>query len=183
MNRALLIDLSPNWHLNLQIKMPKRKLRSEMGLLNTLQDCLNKMSLHDPAVAHAHSSRLGEFCENSPPKLCDYSYLNSFGRATGESGDFRACVGSNESYVSRANELSLELHAGESTAVTAVDFVVAYEFVDTLQDGAADTTKGKADSGRWSCDRVFDSASYHPRRRPLQFSTPRNSERTNHHFW
>ena len=30
--------LSPNLHFNLQIKMPKRKLRSETRLLNTLQD-------------------------------------------------------------------------------------------------------------------------------------------------
>ena len=29
--------LSPNLHLNLEIKMPKRKSRSEMGLLNPLQ--------------------------------------------------------------------------------------------------------------------------------------------------
>ena len=29
--------LSANLHFNLQIKIPKRKLRSEMGLLNTLQ--------------------------------------------------------------------------------------------------------------------------------------------------
>ena len=30
-------NLSPNLHFNLQTKMPKRKSRSEMGLLNTLQ--------------------------------------------------------------------------------------------------------------------------------------------------
>ena len=29
--------LNPNLNFNLQIKIPKRKLRSEMGLLNTLQ--------------------------------------------------------------------------------------------------------------------------------------------------
>ena len=29
--------LSPNLHFNLQIELPKRKSRSEMGLLNTLQ--------------------------------------------------------------------------------------------------------------------------------------------------
>ena len=31
--------LSPNLHFNLQIEIPKHKSRSEMGLLNTLQDC------------------------------------------------------------------------------------------------------------------------------------------------
>ena len=135
-------------------------------------DCLNRMSLQDPATTHAQRSdgRLGEFCENSPPRLCDYSYLSSFGR--GE-GNFRACVGDNETYVSRGRELSLELHAGESTAVTSINFVVAYEFVDTTQEGVQ--MKGKdGDSGdSWSCDRVFDSESYSNRRR-LQFSTPRN---------
>ena len=34
---VLLIHFSPNLHFNLQIKMPRSKLRSEMGLLNTLQ--------------------------------------------------------------------------------------------------------------------------------------------------
>ena len=34
---GLKTHLSPYLHFNLQIKMPKRKLRSEMGLLNTLQ--------------------------------------------------------------------------------------------------------------------------------------------------
>ena len=92
-------------------------------------DCLNRMSLHDPSAAP--STRLGEFCENSPPRLCDYAYLSSFGPR----GDFRACVGDNETYVSRGSELSLELHAGESTAVTSINFVVAYEFVDTTQGG------------------------------------------------
>ena len=29
--------LSPNLHFNLQVKMPKRKPRSKVGLLNTLQ--------------------------------------------------------------------------------------------------------------------------------------------------
>ena len=29
--------LSPNFHFNLQIEMPKRKLRSKMRMLNTLQ--------------------------------------------------------------------------------------------------------------------------------------------------
>ena len=96
-------------------------------------DCLNRMSLHDPAAeGDARARRLGEFCENSPPRLCDYSYLSSFA-AKGKSGGFRACVGENETYVSLANELSLELHAGESTAVTSINFVVAYEFVDTTQ--------------------------------------------------
>ena len=92
-------------------------------------DCLNRMSLHDPSAAP--STRLGEFCENSPPRLCDYAYLSSFGPR----GDFRACVRDNETYVSRGSELSLELHAGESTAVTAINFVVTYEFVDTTQGG------------------------------------------------
>ena len=31
------LHLSSNLHVNLKIKMPKRKLRSEMGLLNTPQ--------------------------------------------------------------------------------------------------------------------------------------------------
>ena len=98
-------------------------------------DCLNRMSLHDPAAEDdARARRLGEFCENSPPRLCDYSYLSSFAAKKGKSGSgFRACVGENETYVSRGNELSLELHAGESTAVTSINFVVAYEFVDTTQ--------------------------------------------------
>ena len=41
--------LSPNFHFNLQIKMFKRKLRSEMGLLNTLQgDSGGALSLRSP---------------------------------------------------------------------------------------------------------------------------------------
>ena len=137
-------------------------------------DCLNRMSLHDPA---RKSGQLREFCESSPPRLCDYSYLESFGRGSGK-GDFRACVGDNETYVSWGNELSLELRAGESTAVTAVNFVVAYEFVETAQAGE-DRIGHARGSGRWSCDRVFDGASYFRRRSPTRlddfpFATPRN---------
>ena len=37
------LHLSPNLHFNLKIEMPKRKLRSEMGLLNSLQVSLESL--------------------------------------------------------------------------------------------------------------------------------------------
>ena len=52
--------LSPNLHLNVQIKMPKGESRSEMGLLNTLQiemwqryiswERSNPLRVEDPAL-------------------------------------------------------------------------------------------------------------------------------------
>ncbi len=119
-----------------------------------------------------NSDRIGEFCENSPPRLCDHAHLQ---RSTATTS-FRACTGRNETYVSWGSQLSLIEYAGESTAVTAVEFALHYEFVDTVQDGVK-KKKGVEEevSDEWSCDRVFDSSSYAMRRSNMvPFSTPRN---------
>ena len=49
--------LSPNLHFNLQIKMPKRKLRSETGLLNTLQLDLRRHDEDRPDAARPRHLR------------------------------------------------------------------------------------------------------------------------------
>jgi hypothetical protein len=150
-------------------------------------NCLSKMSLYDTKRSQlTRTNRVGEFCEESPPKLCDHAYMQSFkGKRVKENNMFRACVGRNETYVSWGSEFSLVEYVGESTAVTSLNFVVAYEFVDTVQDGVMVVNKEeeepvqmKNQPDRWSCDRVFDSSSYALRRSsPLNtfpFATPRN---------
>ena len=161
--------------------------------------CLNRLELFDPARKKRTTERIGEFCEHSPPKLCDHFYLQdqqsavllySSGNKNGRSSSatvapFRACVGANESYISQGSELTLIESIGESTAVTSLNFVISYEFVNTVQDGqpalvslsdlppaqeprqeirflqaaGTDRSLSRPDT-KWNCNRVFNSASY-----------------------
>ena len=154
--------------------------------------CLNRLALYDPKT----KVRIGEYCENSPPKLCDHSYLQSQNfysslSSKNESLEFRACVGGNESYISVGNELTLVETVGESTSVTSLEFIIRYEFIETVQDGSANTaltdqpeqtTTTAVQSGfrnGFTCHRVFHSDSYSSRlsqheSASFSFSTPRN---------
>lgn len=153
--------------------------------------CLNKLALYDPKT----KIRIGEYCENSPPKLCDHSYLQSqnfysssnFNSKNQEEGlEFRACVGGNESYISSGNEFTLLETVGESTSVTSLEFVIRYEFIETAQDGSPNSMidqqqqQSSESLGGFSCHRVFRSDSYSSRLSPqhestsFAFSTPRN---------
>ena len=69
--------------------------------------------------------------------MCDHSFLQRQQQQQLEnmSSLLRACVGKNESYISVGSQLNLVQSIGESTAVTALNFVIRYEFVDTRQDG------------------------------------------------
>ncbi len=78
--------------------------------------------------------------------------------------------------MSSSSELSLVETVSESTAVTALNFAVRYEFVNTLQDGkdnaayfssplptsssSSSLKPYSVDNSRWSCHRLFDSTDF-----------------------
>lgn len=90
-------------------------------------------------------SLLGEFCKDEVPRLCDHTLLSNSSRFT------RPCSPS-ESYVSSGSELTLEQTLKQGSVLFPLDFMVRYEFVDTLLEGVH--VKGSANP----CDRVFTSS-------------------------
>ncbi|XP_014273918.3 uncharacterized protein [Halyomorpha halys] len=88
---------------------------------------------------------LGEFCKDEVPRLCDHTLLSNSSRFT------RPCSPS-ESYVSSGMELTLEQTLKQGSVLFPLDFMVRYEFVDTLLEGLH--YKGSDNP----CDRVFTSS-------------------------
>jgi len=127
-------------------------------------DCANRMALFEGS-----GQLLGEFCEDSPPRMCEQALLQN----QDDQLPSRPCTGRNESYLSQSSELVLVVTLGQSTAVRPLLFTARYEFVDVMQDGApanaiSSTERPKKHSTMaasdlhegWTCDRVFDSVSY-----------------------
>ena len=159
-------------------------------------NCLNRLALYDSSPSASrrlqqHQSwrgagdrkRMGEFCDWSPPKMCDHSYMESFlskEQSSSSSSSYRACTRWNESYVSTGSDLTLVESVGESTSVTSLNFVIKYEFVDTAQDGVRDESSifsrngGEKSREKWSCSRVFRSNAYSRSTSGFPFSSPRN---------
>lgn len=93
----------------------------------------------------ANVSLLGDFCKDEVPRLCDHTLLSNSSRFT------RPCSPS-ESYVSTGTELTLEQTLKQGSVLFPLDFMVRYEFVDTLLEGLH--YKGSDNP----CDRVFSSS-------------------------
>ncbi|KAF6206679.1 hypothetical protein GE061_017915 [Apolygus lucorum] len=90
-------------------------------------------------------SLLGDFCKDEVPRLCDHTLLSNSSRFT------RPCSPS-ESYVSSGSELTLEQTLKQGSVLFPLDFMVRYEFVNTMLEGAH--VKGSDNP----CDRVFSSS-------------------------
>ncbi|CAB0016991.1 unnamed protein product [Nesidiocoris tenuis] len=90
-------------------------------------------------------SLLGDFCKDEVPRLCDHTLLSNSSRFT------RPCSPS-ESYVSTGSELTLEQTLKQGSVLFPLDFMVRYEFVNTMLEGAH--VQGSDNP----CDRVFTSS-------------------------
>jgi len=125
--------------------------------------CSNKLSLMDgPPFLTYNGSLIGEFCDTSPPLICDHAAL-------GEKMS-RPCSPGIESYVSKGRGLTLSEIVGQSTVVNRLEFVARYEFVTIAQDGLP------VNENRQSCDREFKSDQVGGRynTQDYAFATPRN---------
>ncbi|KAL1140517.1 hypothetical protein AAG570_000447, partial [Ranatra chinensis] len=90
-------------------------------------------------------SLLGEFCKEEVPRLCDHTLLSNSSRFT------RPCSPA-ESYVSSGSELTLEQTLKQGSVLFPLEFMLRYEFVDTLLEGS------HIKSSENPCDRVFTSS-------------------------
>ena len=125
--------------------------------------CANKLAIMDgpPFLTH-NDSLIGEFCDTSPPLICDHSALGA--------SLSRPCSPGTESYVSKGRGLTLSEIVGQSTVVNRLEFVARYEFVTVAQDGLP------LSRNHQSCDREFRSDQVGGRYNTQDnaFATPRN---------
>ena len=96
-----------------------------------------------PPFLTYNGSLIWEFCDTSPPLICDHAALSE--------KMSRSCSPGIESYVSKGRGLTLSETVGQSTVVNRLKFVARYEFVTIAQDGLP------VNKNIQSCDREFKS--------------------------
>ncbi|XP_026734671.1 uncharacterized protein LOC113498735 [Trichoplusia ni] len=119
------------------------------------KDCSSQLTIWDGAAPDADldrkldmsdkKSRLGLFCREESPRLCDHALLSNATRAT------RPCAPS-ESYITTGNALTILQELRQGSALYPVSFLLRYEFVDVSEQGQPLVDSQSA------CDRVFKSA-------------------------
>ncbi|CAH0381616.1 unnamed protein product, partial [Bemisia tabaci] len=100
--------------------------------------------LPSEAQPQTNSTLIHEFCKEDAPKLCDHYFLSNTTRMT------RPCSLS-ESYISRSQDLTLELFLRQGSVLYPINFLLRYEFVNTALEGARYNESGN------QCDRLFKS--------------------------
>lgn len=110
--------------------------------------CLTRLKIWDGKGKEDPLSQvIADHCDNDTPKMCDHISLSNQTRIT------RPCTIA-ESYISTGNEMVIQTHTHQGTALHQSTFKIIYEFVDTRLPGEPWIGR-KEDNFSSKCSRVF----------------------------